>query len=146
MELPLLCALLVLTGVTPAQGGILNLRKMIQQVTGKLPILSYWPYGCYCGTGGRGTPVDATDRCCHTHDCCYAHLKLHHCHFNIDHYSYNISQGDVHCSDKGSWCEQQLCDCDKELVFCLKRNLDTYNKDQRFVRFKPRCWGRKLMC
>uniref|UniRef100_A0A5F9D203 Phospholipase A2 n=1 Tax=Oryctolagus cuniculus TaxID=9986 RepID=A0A5F9D203_RABIT len=61
MELPLLCGLLVMAGVIPGQGGILNLNKMVKQVTNKTPILSYWSYGCHCGIGGRGQPKDATD-------------------------------------------------------------------------------------
>uniref|UniRef100_A0A4X1W6R2 Phospholipase A2 n=2 Tax=Sus scrofa TaxID=9823 RepID=A0A4X1W6R2_PIG len=61
MELPLLCFLVAFAGVIPAQGGILNLNKMIKQVTGKVPFFSYWPYGCHCGIGGRGEPKDATD-------------------------------------------------------------------------------------
>uniref|UniRef100_A0A8C0MLS3 Phospholipase A2 n=2 Tax=Canis lupus familiaris TaxID=9615 RepID=A0A8C0MLS3_CANLF len=61
MELPLLCTLLVFAGVIPTQGGIMNLNKMIKQVTRKTPIFSYWFYGCHCGPGGRGQPKDATD-------------------------------------------------------------------------------------
>uniref|UniRef100_A0A8D0R5M1 Phospholipase A2 n=1 Tax=Sus scrofa TaxID=9823 RepID=A0A8D0R5M1_PIG len=71
-----------------AQGGILNLNKMIKQVTGKVPFFSYWPYGCHCGIGGRGEPKDATDWCCHAHDCCYSHLKGHGCRTHLDHYRY----------------------------------------------------------
>uniref|UniRef100_A0A673UH79 Phospholipase A2 n=1 Tax=Suricata suricatta TaxID=37032 RepID=A0A673UH79_SURSU len=61
MELPLLCTLLAFAGVIPTQAGLLNLNKMIQQVTRKIPVFSYWPYGCYCGLGGRGQPKDASD-------------------------------------------------------------------------------------
>ncbi|XP_012296163.2 group IID secretory phospholipase A2 isoform X4 [Aotus nancymaae] len=102
MELALLCGLVVMAGVIPIQGGILNLNKMVKQVTGKTPFLSYWPYGCHCGLGGRGQPKDASDWCCRTHDCCYAHLKTHRCRFHTDHYRYNFSQGEIYCSLHGS--------------------------------------------
>lgn len=49
-----------LAGMTPIQGGILNLNKMIKQVTKKTPFI-YWSYGCHCGLGGKGPPADATD-------------------------------------------------------------------------------------
>ncbi|XP_008146357.3 group IID secretory phospholipase A2 [Eptesicus fuscus] len=147
MELPLLCVLVVFAGVTPTEGGILNLNKMVKQVTRRTPITSYWPYGCHCGLGGKGQPLDATDWCCHAHDCCYRHLKLHHCHYHRDHYNYTFSQGDIQCSDKGSWCEQQLCACDKEVAFCLKRQMGTYQKKLRFARFyRSRCKGQTPLC
>nr|XP_001095528.1 group IID secretory phospholipase A2 [Macaca mulatta] len=145
MQLALLCGLVVMAGVIPIQGGILNLNKMVKQVTGKMPLFFYWPYGCYCGPGGRGQPKDATDWCCQTHDCCYDHLKTHGCCIHTDHYRYSFSHGDIHCSDKGSWCEQQLCACDKEVAFCLKRNLDTYKKRLRFY-WRPRCQGQTPGC
>ncbi|XP_066228141.1 group IID secretory phospholipase A2 isoform X1 [Saccopteryx leptura] len=148
MEIPLLCALVLLAGVTPTQGGILNLNKMVHKLTRKIPIFSYWTYGCHCGHGGKGPPKDATDWCCHAHDCCYMHLKYHNCHYFTDNYNYSFSQGGIQCSDRGSWCEQQLCDCDKEVAFCLQRNLGTYNKKLRFTRLfrQSRCKGETPMC
>ncbi|XP_002716095.1 group IID secretory phospholipase A2 [Oryctolagus cuniculus] len=146
MELPLLCGLLVMAGVIPGQGGILNLNKMVKQVTNKTPILSYWSYGCHCGIGGRGQPKDATDWCCRVHDCCYARLKkTHGCHPLVDSYRYTFAEGHVQCSDKGSWCEQQLCACDKEVALCFKRNLDTYQKHLRYY-WRPRCSGQAPEC
>lgn len=52
----------ILAGVCPTQGGIQNLNKMVRHMTEKTPIISYWFYGCHCGLGGRGPPLDATDR------------------------------------------------------------------------------------
>ncbi|KAM5162524.1 group IID secretory phospholipase A2 [Callospermophilus lateralis] len=138
MRLALLWGLLVAAGLTPAQGGLLNLNKMVRQVTKKIPLFSYWPYGCYCGLGGRGQPKDAADWCCQKHDCCYKHLRTYQCRPKRDHYNYTFSQGDVQCPHTGSWCEQQLCACDKEVAFCLKSNLDSYNKLLRFY-WRSRC-------
>nr|XP_045006319.1 group IID secretory phospholipase A2 isoform X2 [Jaculus jaculus] len=118
---------------------------MVRQVTGKTPILYYWPYGCYCGFGGRGQPKDATDWCCRKHDCCYANLKTHRCRTQTDYYKFTFSQGAIQCSDKGSWCEQQICACDKEVALCLKQNLDSYNKRLRYY-LRTQCQGQTPTC
>ncbi|XP_004603737.2 group IID secretory phospholipase A2 [Sorex araneus] len=145
MELALLCVLVVLAGVSPTQGSILNLNKMVQKMTGKIPILSYWPYGCHCGPGGKGQPKDASDWCCNAHDCCYDHLRQHKCKSFTDNYKYKFSNGTIVCSNQGSWCEQQLCTCDKEVALCLKRNLDTYQKHLRFTQ-RRRCGKQTPLC
>ncbi|XP_037674497.1 group IID secretory phospholipase A2 [Choloepus didactylus] len=145
MERPLLCVLVVMAGVILTQGGILNLNKMVQKVTGKVAVFSYWPYGCHCGWGGRGQPKNATDWCCRTHDCCYSHLKKERCRIHTDHYKFTYSQGDVQCPARGSWCEQQLCACDKEVAFCLRRNLDTYQKHLRYY-WRPHCRDQTPEC
>ncbi|NXB93188.1 PA2GA Phospholipase, partial [Vidua macroura] len=54
---------------------VLQLERMIRAATGRSALLSYSWYGCFCGIGGSGTPVDATDRCCQAHDCCYRRLR-----------------------------------------------------------------------
>ncbi|XP_054953290.1 phospholipase A2 group V isoform X3 [Pan paniscus] len=48
-------------GVPAVQGGLLDLKSMIEKVTGKNALTNYGFYGCYCGWGGRGTPKDGTD-------------------------------------------------------------------------------------
>lgn len=34
---------------------------------------NYKDYGCFCGLGGKGLPVDPIDFCCYQHDKCYEH-------------------------------------------------------------------------
>ncbi|XP_060266735.1 group IID secretory phospholipase A2 isoform X2 [Ovis aries] len=77
---------------------MLDLNKMVKQVTGKTPIFFYSSYGCYCGFGGQGQPRDATDWCCHEHDCCYRHLKSDKCDIIFNHYHYTFFRGNVQCS------------------------------------------------
>uniref|UniRef100_A0A8C4VWB0 Phospholipase A2 n=1 Tax=Gopherus evgoodei TaxID=1825980 RepID=A0A8C4VWB0_9SAUR len=120
------------------QGSLLEFRKMINQATGKSAILSYYGYGCYCGSDGKGEPKDATDWCCRAHHCCYKRLKRL---SREKHASLSLSV----LAALGSWCEEQVCDCDKSTAFCLERNLKTFNslyvryRDSKCTGFTPNC-------
>ncbi|XP_025867839.2 phospholipase A2 group V isoform X1 [Vulpes vulpes] len=113
-------------GVRAVPGGLLDLKSMIEKVTGKTALTNYGFYGCYCGWGGRGTPKDGTDWCCWVHDHCYGRLEEKGCHIRTQSYKYRFARGLVTC-EYGPLCQMQLCTCDRKLVYCLKRNLRSYN-------------------
>ena len=75
------CLCLIL--ISPAHTGLNQLCKMIDIYTKAkttLRCMIYDFYGCWCGPGGSGTPVDDVDRCCQKHDFCYDKiLEKHKC-------------------------------------------------------------------
>ncbi|XP_072863850.1 phospholipase A2 group V isoform X1 [Chlorocebus sabaeus] len=142
--------------VPAVQGGLLDLKSMIEKVTGKNALTNYGFYGCYCGWGGQGTPKDGTDRvslvtqagvqwcdlsslhprpsvlrCCWVHDHCYGRLEEKGCNIRIQSYKYRFAWGLVTC-EPGPFCHVQLCACDRKLVYCLKRNLWSYNPQYQY--------------
>ncbi|NWI97026.1 PA2G5 phospholipase, partial [Pitta sordida] len=124
-------AVLFAGGLSPAHGSLLELYEMIEEATGKNPLLDYGFYGCYCGLGGRGQPKDATDRCCQLHDTCYLGLENYGCDAKTKSYRYSWHQGRPSCR-KGSWCARLSCECDRSLALCLRRHVWSYRKHYQF--------------
>ncbi|EDO38422.1 predicted protein [Nematostella vectensis] len=50
---------------------LFQLANMMKCLIPQRPWAKYVAYGCYCGPGGEGIPVDDVDRCCQAHDTCY---------------------------------------------------------------------------
>uniref|UniRef100_A0A8C3XT24 Phospholipase A2 n=1 Tax=Chelydra serpentina TaxID=8475 RepID=A0A8C3XT24_CHESE len=105
---------------------LLEFRKMINQATRKSAILSYYGYGCYCGSDGKGEPKDATDWCCHAHDCCYGKMSARGCDPKLEFYSYSIQSANIACGKTP--CKKLICECDKAAALCFQRAARTFRR------------------
>nr|XP_020038894.1 phospholipase A2, membrane associated-like [Castor canadensis] len=132
MRTLLLLAAIMAFVLMQAQGSLLNFRKMIHLKTGKIAELSYASYGCYCGLGGKGSPKDATDWCCVTHDCCYRRLKNLGCGTKTLNYTFTYEGGKIICAANQDSCRSQLCQCDKAAAECFARNKESYSVKYQF--------------
>ncbi|KAH0503050.1 Phospholipase A2, membrane associated [Microtus ochrogaster] len=103
----LLTAVIMAFGPIQIQGSLAEFRQMILLKTGKRAETSYAFYGCHCGMGGRGSPKDATDRCCVAHDCCYYRLQKHNCGTKFLTYKFSYRGGKITCSGGGGSQNQQ---------------------------------------
>ncbi|XP_020624285.1 phospholipase A2, minor isoenzyme-like [Orbicella faveolata] len=81
---------------------VLEFGLMISCAVERSP-LDYNGYGCFCGLGGEGTPLDDTDRCCEIHDNCYSAVQNSgSCPFDLAIYAIPYSRKDCYGCGKTS--------------------------------------------
>ncbi|XP_008068936.1 putative inactive group IIC secretory phospholipase A2 [Carlito syrichta] len=154
---------LIIIVCSPTHSSFWQFQRMVKQVTGRSAFFSYYGYGCYCGLGGKGVPVDDTDRdnpsppsclvprCCREHDCCYKKLKELGCQPVLNGYQFHVVNGTVICGCAlgpgiGCLCGLKACECDRQSVRCFKESLPTYEKNLKQYPNWPRCGQHKPRC
>ncbi|XP_078522352.1 phospholipase A2, minor isoenzyme-like [Lissotriton helveticus] len=128
----------------PDLNSLLNFRNMIKcAIPSSNPLLDYNNYGCYCGYGGSGTPLDDLDRCCYVHDDCYGQAMSHPSCRGIgdnpytENYTYSCSGTSITCSSKNNPCEAFICECDRTAAICFSKS--RYNPEYKNVDVKKYC-------
>nr|P80966.2 RecName: Full=Acidic phospholipase A2 1; Short=svPLA2; AltName: Full=APLA2-1; AltName: Full=OHV A-PLA2; Short=OHV-APLA2; AltName: Full=Phosphatidylcholine 2-acylhydrolase; Flags: Precursor [Ophiophagus hannah]AAG23964.1 acidic phospholipase A2 [Ophiophagus hannah]1GP7_A Chain A, PHOSPHOLIPASE A2 [Ophiophagus hannah]1GP7_B Chain B, PHOSPHOLIPASE A2 [Ophiophagus hannah]1GP7_C Chain C, PHOSPHOLIPASE A2 [Ophiophagus hannah] len=137
-------SLLGASSIPPQPLHLIQFGNMIQcTVPGFLSWIKYADYGCYCGAGGSGTPVDKLDRCCQVHDNCYTQAqKLPACSSIMDSpyvkiYSYDCSERTVTCKADNDECAAFICNCDRVAAHCFAAS--PYNNNNYNIDTTTRC-------
>ncbi|XP_049628473.1 putative inactive group IIC secretory phospholipase A2 [Suncus etruscus] len=132
-------------------GSFWQFQRMVKQVTGRSAFFSYYGYGCYCGLGGRGTPVDNTDNQSPASPSQYEKLKQGGCQPMLNSYHFYVTNGSVLCkcafsSNTGCLCGLRACECDKQSVYCFRENLLTYKRSFTQFSRRPYCGSKRFQC
>ncbi|KAM9301998.1 phospholipase A2-like [Gastrophryne carolinensis] len=126
----LLTLLLAVSAVSslPTLRNLWQFRKIIKcTIPDSKPLYDYNGYGCYCGLGGSGTPLDDLDTCCQIHDNCYSQYKATPgCTPIFDNpytefYSYSCEDNVVTCKSSNNNCEMHICECDRMAALCFSK-------------------------
>nr|AAZ22666.1 Pa-20 precursor [Pseudechis australis] len=130
-------SLLGASDVRPQPLNLIQLSNMIKcAIPGSRPLFQYTDYGCYCGKGGHGTPVDELDRCCKAHDDCYGEAGKKGCYPVLTLYSWECTEKVPTCNSKTK-CKRIVCDCDAAVAKCFAKA--PYKKENYNIDTKTRC-------
>nr|ADF50038.1 beta-bungarotoxin a chain isoform 1 [Bungarus flaviceps] len=135
LVLSAVCVSFLGASIIPPQS--LNLIQFKDMIRCTIPCERTWgeyaDYGCYCGKGGSGRPVDALDRCCYVHDNCYGEAQKRNCNPYMKSYSFKCAKRTLFCYDAPGSCARFVCDCDRTAALCFgdseyigrHKNIDT---------------------
>uniref|UniRef100_A0A8C5JTZ5 Phospholipase A2 n=1 Tax=Junco hyemalis TaxID=40217 RepID=A0A8C5JTZ5_JUNHY len=107
-------------GRVRSRRGILELAGAIRCSTGRSPF-AYLRYGCYCGLGGKGWPMDRVDWCCFHHDCCYGRAEQAGCQPKTESYHWECKDNSAVCDSLEDKCQKMACECDREAAKCFSK-------------------------
>ncbi|XP_071485007.1 phospholipase A2, minor isoenzyme-like [Diadema antillarum] len=130
----LLFFLITVCCLSVVKASAISLGQMIAYEDPKIKTLfdayrEYNNYGCYCGLGGKGEPVDPIDCCCWKHDKCYDDLATDDCKkeneiattYNFKKY-HHAGKPHVDCSSAQEGCPRKICLCDARVAECFAQN------------------------
>uniref|UniRef100_R4FKH4 PLA2-Sut-23 n=1 Tax=Suta fasciata TaxID=529716 RepID=R4FKH4_9SAUR len=131
-------SLLGATRIPPQPLNLLHFGFMIQCANRRSRgALDYNNYGCYCGSGGSGTPVDDLDRCCKRHDDCYDKAtKSYSCSPYWTLYTWDCIENVPTCNSK-TRCQRFVCACDAVAAKCFAKA--NYNDANKGIKGTARC-------
>ncbi|XP_030272156.1 phospholipase A2-like [Sparus aurata] len=102
--------------------------NMISCVQPGVNPFKYNNYGCFCGFGGQGRPVDKVDQCCKVHDDCYGvQMRNPQCQSFFSqpyfiNYQYTCSGDRPNCSASNNYCKRAACECDRKAALCFAQS------------------------
>ncbi|XP_030831696.1 phospholipase A2 AP-PLA2-II-like [Strongylocentrotus purpuratus] len=154
-------------GAAP-NGAAMGPSEMVVQFGGMVECLvrrgslAYNGYGCHCGLGGSGKPVDATDRCCQVHDRCYSQLKkqgickgdksVYFTYYKSNMNNCDTPNAKIWCANHHQYsffdsilsgqqprCAAALCHCDRTAALCFARHSNSYSLNYASYQAKKTC-------
>uniref|UniRef100_R4G2M6 PLA2-Sut-19 n=1 Tax=Suta fasciata TaxID=529716 RepID=R4G2M6_9SAUR len=131
-------SLLGAAGIPPQPLNLYQFKGMIECGNrGNRDAWDYNNYGCYCGQGGSGTPVDDLDRCCKVHDDCYGEAENSlNCSPYWTLYTWDCTENVPTCKSK-SGCPRSVCECDAVAAKCFAKA--DYNDANKGIKGTARC-------